>query len=81
MTTENIILDYPVEFGGVEVKELNMRRPKVRDQKAARKSTKNDADYESVLFANLCEVSPDLIDDLDMKDYKKLQKEYKAFLS
>ncbi|WP_320169943.1 phage tail assembly protein [Maridesulfovibrio sp.] len=78
---EPITLDYPVDFGGVEIKELNMRRAKVRDQKAARKSTKNDADYESVLFANLCEVSPDLIDDLDMKDYKKLQEKYKGFLS
>lgn len=79
MTT--IPLEYPVEVDGAKVKELTMRRPKVRDQKVARKSTKNDADYESVLFANLCEVSPDLIDDLDMKDYKKIQKEYKGFLS
>ncbi|WP_419783735.1 phage tail assembly protein [Maridesulfovibrio sp.] len=79
MTT--ISLDYPVKDNGVEVKELSMRRPKVRDQKTARKSTDNDEDYESFLFANLCEVSPDLIDGMDMRDYKKLQKEYKGFLS
>ncbi|WP_419779815.1 phage tail assembly protein [Maridesulfovibrio sp.] len=81
---EPITLDYPVKTGknkDVEIKELFMRRGKVRDQGAARASSKNDFDYEVHLFANLCEVTPDIINDLDLKDYQKLQKEYKGFLS
>ncbi|WP_421902173.1 phage tail assembly protein [Maridesulfovibrio sp.] len=79
MTT--ITLEYPVESKGTEIKTLEMRRPKVRDQVASKKSSKSDEDIEVNLFANLCEVSPEIIMDLDMKDYKSLQKEYKSFLS
>ncbi len=76
-----ITLKYPVESKGIEVKTLEMRRPKVRDQVTSKKSSKSDEDIEVNLFANLCEVSPEIIMDLDMKDYKSLQKEYKSFLS
>ena len=37
-------------------------------------------DKEVAQLANLCEVSPKVIEELDMKDYVKLQKMYSGFL-
>lgn len=33
------------------------------------------------MFANLCEVAPTVIEDLDLADYQALQKVYSGFLS
>lgn len=76
-----ITLKHPIEFKGTEIKTLEMRRPKVRDQVASKKTSESKEMVEVNLFANLCEVSPELIMGLDMKDYGSLQKEYKGFLS
>lgn len=81
MAGGKINLDYPVRIDGVEVKVLQMRRPKVKDQLAADKFGGGDAEKEVRLFANLCEVAPDTIEELDLADYTKLQGEYKGFLS
>lgn len=74
-----IKLKYPLENG---ISTLKIRRPKVRDHLAADK-VKNisDAEKEINLFANLCEVTPAEIEELDMVDYQQLQEAYKHFLS
>ena len=41
----------------------------------------SDAEKEINLFANLCEVTPEALMELDMSDYAKLQKAYQDFLS
>ena len=59
-----------------------MRRPIVRDLRAARRSAGVDAaDAETALFANLCEITPDTIDKMDAGDYFRLQEVYEGFLS
>lgn len=78
---ETITLDYPITVDGAEVKKLSMRRPKVKDQLASDKSGGSDGDKEVRLFANLCEVAPAVIEDLDMIDYGKVQEQYRSFLS
>lgn len=75
-----IKLEYPVESNGVTIELLSMRRPKVRDQIAAQKGDKPFPEIEKTLFSNLCEVAPAVIEELDMKDYKKLQNTYSGFL-
>lgn len=77
---EKIILEYPVTVGQIEYIELEMRRSKVKDRLAVL-SMKNasDENKEIRLFANLCEVSPDVITELDEADYGKLQKTYLSF--
>lgn len=77
----SITLNYPVTVDGQQYNSLTMRRPKVRDQKAAEKGSESDADAETLLFANLCEVPPAVIDGLDMYDYAKVQGVYRGFLS
>lgn len=76
--SKKIDLDFPLDSG---LKSVNMRRPKVRDQLASEKTAGGEADKEVALFANLCEVSPDEISEMDMFDYQKLQKAYTGFLS
>ena len=78
-----IELKYPIQINGTETSVLHMRRPKVRDQLLVEKSGlvgKGDAEREVLLFANLCEVAPNDIEQIDMSDYKKLQVAYGSFL-
>ena len=78
-----IELKYPITIDGTETRVLHMRRPKVRDQLLLDKSGmvgKSQAEREVLLIANLCEVAPGNIEELDMADYKKLQETFGAFL-
>lgn len=77
-----IALDYPIEADGVRLERLSIRRPKVRDLLTANKSGGGDEVAREIrLFANLCEVAPEVIEDLDMADYGKLQDAYAGFTS
>jgi hypothetical protein len=77
---ETINLVHPVMSAGVELRSLSMRRPKVRDQLAVDRDKRSEAEKEVRLFANLCEVAPETIEDLDMADYAKLQETYRVFI-
>lgn len=76
-----IELSYPIIIDGTEVSALQMRRPKVVDTVLFQKSQGSDADKEINLFANLCEIAPDDIQQLDMMDYAKLQEQYGNFIA
>ena len=76
-----IQLQYPVEVDGVRYEGLKLRRPKVRDMLAADKSNSSEGDKETRMFANLCEVPPAVIEELDLGDYRNVQEVYKGFLS
>ena len=79
--TTTITLDHPITVDGAEVTSLSLRRAKVRDVRIAEKAGGGDAEREIRLFANLCEVTPEAIEELDMADYLALQKAYQGFLS
>ena len=72
-------LEHPVRVDGAEHRHLEMRRPKVRDERDARRAGADDAAREIALFANLCEVPPSVIEELDMADYRRLQGVYTGF--
>jgi hypothetical protein len=75
-----IKLQYPIKIDGTEYTELTMRRSKVRDRLAvANMQGKSDEEKEILLFANLCEVSPEVIRELDEADYPEVQKVYMSF--
>lgn len=74
-----IKLSHPVVSGGTELRVLTLRRPKVRDVLLAAKIGGSDEEKEVRMFANLCEVAPDVVEELDMADYKKLQDGYRGF--
>ena len=81
MNKVKIELTHSIEIDGAKVGVIQLRRPKVRDMLSVEKSVDNDAEKEIQLFANLSELSPDNLLELDMADYAKLQKAYQDFLS
>ena len=81
---KKITLQYPIEVDGANVEALTMRRPLVRDLRAAQQaagSAAATADVEIRLFANLCELAPDAFDPMDLGDYRQVQETYEGFLS
>jgi hypothetical protein len=72
-------LQYPVKIDGAEYTELTMRRSKVRDRLAVSAMKCTDEEKEIRLFANLCEVSPEVLQELDETDYAAVQKVYMSF--
>ncbi len=77
---ETITLNYPIESSGETISKLNMRRSKVKDRLlVAKLKNITDEEKEIRLFSNLCEVSPNVIEDLDETDYSNLQKAYLSF--
>ena len=81
MSKVKIELTHSIEIDGAKIGVIQLRRPKVRDMLSVEKSVDNDAEKEIQLFANLSELSPDNLLELDMADYAKLQKAYQDFLS
>ncbi|MBO1853964.1 phage tail assembly protein [Burkholderia cenocepacia] len=82
MEKVTVQLTYPIKLNGVECDKFTMRRPKVRDMRSAQKLAPNDAEQqELILFANLADVSPDDLEDMDMADYERVQDAYYSFRS
>jgi uncharacterized protein (DUF885 family) len=77
--TAKIDLDFPITVSGVEVAHLVMRRPKLRDDLAAAKSSGSDEDKAIQLVANLCEVAPEDLMELDSADWAKLEQQVQDF--
>lgn len=75
----DITLSRPATIDGAKVSSLRMREVIVADQERYQEGTGNDASREVVLFANLCEVTPDDIRKLPLRDYQRLQASYGLF--
>ena len=77
---QTIELKYPIDSSGESVDKLTMRRSKVKDRLiVAKMKNSSDEEKEIRLFANLCEVTPNIIEELDESDYANLQKAYMYF--
>ena len=77
--TVDIDLNFPVTVDAVEYKKLTMRRPKTKDSLNAASFKGSDAKRGILLFANLCDVSPDVIEELDEVDADALGDQLQAF--
>jgi hypothetical protein len=80
-TTERIPLGQPIDYDGLPIKEIALRRPTVGGHLAAQKSGGTDAEREIRLIANLAELPPEAIHQLDMADYMAIQQVLSGFLS
>jgi len=78
---QTIELQHPIEVNGERITSLVLRRPKVRDRLLSEKSNGTEAEKEVRFIANLCEMAPDQIEQLDMADYVKVQEALSDFLS
>lgn len=74
-----IKLQYPVEVDKQNHAELHMRRCKVKDRRTAMKQWSTDEDREIGLIANLCDVPPAVIEELDAADYNAVVGVLKSF--
>jgi hypothetical protein len=78
-TKADVELDYPVTVSAVEYTKLTMRRPKTKDSLKAAKARGTEAEKGILLLADLCDVAPDVIGELDEIDAKKLGAQLDAF--
>lgn len=70
-------LNYPTAFDGVVRDTLTLRRPKVRDMRAAQKVAPGDEEgQELAIFAALAGVSPNDLEGMDLGDYHRVQDAY-----
>lgn len=75
-----IALKYPITLDGREVKEVSIRRPKVKDHLAVESLSERRSEQEIILMANLCGLPIEAIREFDMADYKALQGALADFL-
>lgn len=78
---KKIKLENFIKIDGVEIHEIVLRAPKVRDLLIANKSNSDESIREVNLIANLAEISVEAIQELDLRDYMKIQNWLKDFLS
>ncbi|HKY46155.1 MAG TPA: phage tail assembly protein [Pyrinomonadaceae bacterium] len=75
----DITLAKPATIAGAKVSSIRMREPTVSDLEAGQKNAGNDAAREITIFANLCEVSPEDLRGLVLRNYARLQAAYQLF--
>ncbi|MGD9918607.1 MAG: phage tail assembly protein [Paenirhodobacter sp.] len=68
---DTVTLKYPVKFQGEEVTSLTIRRPKMRDLKKMQ-GIKDEMEKAMTLIADLAEVDPKFVGELDPDDFKVL---------
>lgn len=76
----DITLSKPASFNGVQTASVRMREPTVGDQEVASEMSGSDASREIAVFANLCSLAPEDIRKLPLREYKRLQTAYLAFI-
>lgn len=75
----DVTLSRPASISGAQVSSIRMREPTVDDQVNYQDTAGNDAAREVTMFANLCEVAPEDIRRLPLRDYLRLQASYTLF--
>ena len=78
---KKIKLSNPIKIDGVEVSEISLRQPKVRDLLISSKKNVSEAEREVTLISNLAEIPVAAVEDLDLRDYLKIQEWLKDFLA
>ena len=73
--------DRPLVLDGTKVESLVMREPTVDDQLIAEKGADGAAASEVALISNLCEISPEAVRLLKLRQYGRLQEALSRFLN
>jgi hypothetical protein len=72
--------DLPLSIDGTEVRSVTMREPRVSDQLAVDHISSAGA-REVAIIGNLCELAPEAVGSLTMRQYARLQDAYQAFMA
>ena len=76
----DITLSRPCEFSGVKQSVVRMREPTVGDQEVVSNMSGSDAEREIMAFANLCELVPDDLRKMPLRDFMRMQTAYRGFI-
>lgn len=76
-----IELAKPLDIDGAKVSEIVMREPTVQDLLAAEMQAKGmgSAMQEVTMFANLCDISPEQVKTMTVRNYGRVQEAFKLF--
>lgn len=72
--------EYELKYPVGDIKIIKMRRPKVKDLIELQQLNMDDAERELLLFEKLTGVSKDILKEMDMYDYARIQEIYAGFL-
>lgn len=75
-----ITLAKPLEVMGAMVTVVTMREPTVADQEASQAMEGSDATREINEFANLCQLAPDDIRKMSLRNYQRVRAAYLSFI-
>lgn len=75
----DITLASPAVINGAKTATLRMREPDVSDLETSNDSKDSAAKAEIALFANLCEIAPEDIRKLKLRNYSRLQAAFSLF--
>ncbi|USH01055.1 phage tail assembly protein [Grimontia kaedaensis] len=78
---ETITLDYPIDVEGERIDVITLRRPKARDLKHMETAKGGEIAKSIGLIANLAELPPSAIDDLDASDFQTVSDVVAGFLT
>lgn len=77
----DIELQHPVKLAtGQTLAKVSLRRPKVKDLKAAQRVSDTPEEQELALVAQLAGLTPEDIEELDLADYKAITESFRAML-
>lgn len=77
----DITLKHPVKLAtGQTLGKVTLRRPKVKDLKAAQRVSDKTEEQELALIAMLAGLTPEDIEELDLADYKAIAESFRAML-
>ena len=75
-----ITLTYPIKDGSTEIKEISLRRPKVRDLMVM-DEVDGSLEKSVRMIAQLSDLPVSVIEDLDAADFSKAAEVVEAFLA
>lgn len=73
-----IDLQFPIEVDGQKITKLTMRRPKLRDT-VKHNHRKDNMDRGIAILADLCDLAPEHLHELDELDFDAVQSQYESF--
>jgi hypothetical protein len=76
----DITLSRETTIGGAKMKVVRMREPTVGDQEVMMEMEGSDTAKEIHIAANLCDMSPDDIRKLPLRDWKRINTAYAGFI-
>lgn len=77
--TKIVKLEFPIEVNGLEIKEIKLRRPAVREILLLEKHQGDDLDKDVYMMSMLSEIEETKLHKIDASDFIALQGAYQGF--